>query len=95
MEFFAGDCLSGNDAVEDTLRTRLGSVLPGGTGVSPVLSGRAGRAARAPWPRAKLFTKKWVALRIRFPQQSMKTPRLRAIYGSASGSGKNIFRNLL
>jgi len=44
-----------------------------GRGALCALSGRDGRdphtggqAARAPWPRAKLFTKKWVALKILF-----------------------------
>jgi hypothetical protein len=34
-------------------------------GVSPVWSGRDGRDARAPWSCARLFTKKWVALKTR------------------------------
>ena len=40
--------LSRNDAIEDEIHVRSVLAFPGGTGVSPVLSGRDGRDARAP-----------------------------------------------
>jgi hypothetical protein len=39
--------------------------VQGGTGVSPVLSDRDGRDARAPWSRAKLFATKQGALNLK------------------------------
>lgn len=53
--FFLAD-LSRNDSVGNANETLAIVVFPGGTGVPPVLSGRDGRDARAPWPSTESLT---------------------------------------
>ncbi len=52
--WLCGPRLSRNHAVEDAIKARVGSVCPGGTAVSAVLSGRDGRDARAPLATCQL-----------------------------------------